>query len=259
MRENGATGRLLALTVLLALLSGCAAGAGGRAAVPQPPVDPQAEAAIADESFRKAAALSRDGRMAEAAPWFERAATRGHTAAQVTLGTMYLLGRGVPRDPAKAAGWYRMAAEAGDAWAQFSLGKMYLGGNGVPRDLDEGIRLQRLAAEQGHPGAQYNMGALYYNGEGVERDYAAAALWLERAARQGDTAAQLVLGRMYSTPHKGVRLDRVRAYAWLSLAATAGNEEAGAMADELRRGMSAAERVAARSLARRLSQDLPQG
>lgn len=250
---------MVAAVLLVAFLSGCAAGTGGRAVAPQPPADPQAQAAIADESFRKAAALSRDGRMAEAVPWFERAATRGHTAAQVTLGTMYLLGRGVPRNPERAAEWYRMAADAGDAWAQFSLGKMYLGGNGVPRDLREGIRLQRLAAEQGHPGAEYNMGVLYYNGEGVDRDYAAAALWMERAARQGDTEAQMVLGRMYSTPHNGVRLDRVRAYAWYSLAAASGNEAAGDKAEELQRGMSAAERVAARSLARRLAQELPQG
>lgn len=247
---------LAALTILLPLLSGC--GAGTRpVAEPETPVDPEVAAAIADESFRKATALSRDGRIADAAPWFERAARHGHVDAQVMLGTMYLVGRGVGKDPVAAAEWYGVAAEAGDPWAQFSLGNMYLEGNGVPRDVKKGIRLERLAAEQGHQGAQYNLGALFYNGDAVARDYAAAANWFERAARQGDTRSQLTLGRIYSTPHDGIPLDRVRAHAWLSLAATGGNEEARTLADRLGRGMSAAERASSRSMVRRLAQDLP--
>ena len=40
-----------------------------------------------------------------------QAAEQGDAAAQYTLGRLYELGRGVPKDEAKAAHWYRKAAE----------------------------------------------------------------------------------------------------------------------------------------------------
>lgn len=248
-------GRLTAIFVGLALLSGCAAGVARPVIPQQADVDPAVATAIAEESFRKGAALVRDGRIDQSVQWYRRAATHGHDGAQWILGTMYLMGRGVDADPAVAAAWYRQAAESGHADAQLSLANMYLRGEGVRRDATEAARLLGLAADQGHPQAQFNLGALYYNGDGVERDYAAAQRWMEKAARQGNADAQYTLGRMYSAPHDGVRLDRMRAHAWYSLAAANGNEMSEKEAASLARTMSAAERASARALARRLVPD----
>lgn len=234
-------------------IAACAAGYDPAVEPSKPAVLVRPDAEIAGESFRKAIALQREGRMADAVQWYRAAAERGHVDAQFILGTMYRTGRGVSRDYEKAADWYQQAALAGNAWAQFSLGNMHIRGEGLPRNPLEGVRLYRLAAAQGHPEAQYNLGVLYYNGDGVARDYVEAENWFSRAARNGDSSSQFALGRMYSTPHSGVRLDRVRAHAWYTLAADNDYPGAAAAAESLELKMSAAERASSRSMARRFA------
>ena len=60
---------------------------------------------------------SLEGRDAEAARWYHRAAVRGDEVAQTLLASAYLEGRGVVRDPKLAYAWYHIAAEAGHARA----------------------------------------------------------------------------------------------------------------------------------------------
>ena len=244
------------LIVALAMLAGCAAGGTARIVAPppveEPPLDPRSEAAIAEDSFRKALALSRDGRFAESAQWYERAAMRNHHQAQFVLGSMYRSGKGVTRHPGTAVQWYVRSANLGNAWAQFSLGNMYIRGEGLARNAAEGARLYRLAAKQQHREAQYNLGALHYNGKGVAQSYTEAERWFTRAAGGGDIWAQFALGRLYSTPHDGIALDRVRGHAWYLVAASGGHKKAAAAAAKLAKTMSPAERASSRSLSRRL-------
>lgn len=248
----------LFLFLFVLLAAGCAAGPETVAVSPRPPEQARPDSEIAGESFRKAVALQREGRMVDAVPWYRAAAERGHVVAQFILGTMYRTGRGVNQDYTQAAYWYQRAALAGNAWAQFGLGTMYMRGEGLPRNPYEGIRLYRLAAAQGHREAQYNLGVLYYNGNGVAQDYAEAERWFSMAARNGDAASQFALGRMYSTPHNGVRLDLVWAHAWYTLAAGNDHPDAAAAADRLALKMSAAERASSRAMARRFAAEIGQ-
>ena len=55
----------------------------------------------------------------------------------------------------------RKQAQAGDAASQVSLGRMYLDGKGVPLDMSQGVMWLGKAAEQGHPHAQYLLGVVY--------------------------------------------------------------------------------------------------
>jgi TPR repeat protein len=71
----------------------------------------------------------------EAVRWFRRAADQGNAAAQTSLGHMYELGKGVPRDSAEAICWYRKAADQGDAAAMLLLGERYESGDGVPQSF----------------------------------------------------------------------------------------------------------------------------
>lgn len=238
------------MTILLVgLLAGCAAGGSARIdppAAPEPP-DP----AVAREAFQEAMSLARDGHLSSAAPYYLKAAEKDHAEAQYILATMYKTGRGMSRDMDQAAHWYRRAADGGFPLAQFTLGNIYMNGDGVPRNVPMAVELFRLAAEQDYAQAQYNLGVYYYT-LGAATDYRAAELWFVRAARQGEPTSQYALGRLYATPHDGVRLDRVRAYAWYSLAATNGHAEARAITARMNKQFSAAERAAARSLARGL-------
>jgi hypothetical protein len=61
-------------------------------------------------------------------------ADQGNAEAQDRLGTMYVVGEGVPKNNSEAVKWYRRAADQGNADAQSHLGLMYAAGEGVPRD-----------------------------------------------------------------------------------------------------------------------------
>ena len=149
---------------------------------------------------------------------FRPLAEKGNYYAQVTLGFMYDMGRGVPQDYAEAARWHRRAADAGYATAQYMMGVSYAAGRGVPQDYAEAARWYRLAAAQGNPDAQNNLGVMYAKGQGVPQDYAEAARWYRRAADAGHAQAQYNLGVSYAAG-QGVPQDYVQAHKWYNLAA----------------------------------------
>lgn len=60
-------------------------------------------------------------------------------AEEVRLGSSYLTGKGVPKDPVQSAYWFRKAADQGDAGAQNELGYFYTYGLACNR-----IRRKRL-------------------------------------------------------------------------------------------------------------------
>jgi TPR repeat protein len=76
---------------------------------------PRAETGDVNAMVGLAHVASMEGRDADAALWYHRAATRGHAGAQVLLASAYLEGRGVARDPKLAYAWYHLAAEKGHA------------------------------------------------------------------------------------------------------------------------------------------------
>ena len=129
-------------------------------------------------------------RFAAAVQRFRRAAERGDTEAQITLGSLYMEGEGVPKDEAEAVRWYRMAAEQGNATAQFFLGVMYVNGDGVPQDATEAVRWYPMAAEQGNANAQFNLGSMYEHGSGVGRDFIRAHKWYNLAASRFQASEQ---------------------------------------------------------------------
>ena len=59
-------------------------------------------------------------RLAEAEDFkhLRMAAEKGE--AQLNLGLLYDIGKGVPEDDGEAVKWYRKAAEQGDPWAQYN-------------------------------------------------------------------------------------------------------------------------------------------
>jgi hypothetical protein len=157
-----------------------------------------------------------------------RAAEKGDVDAKYYLGTMYLEGRGVPRDREEAESFLRSAAalgdggarqclhllgapksakeveeiraaaEGGDASAQYELGLMYFDGRGVSRNIGNihhAARWLRLAAEQGFPAAQYRLGRMIKAGQGHEEDYREGSRWITLAANRGSVPAQIAIAK----------------------------------------------------------------
>lgn len=77
-------------------------------------------------------------------------AEQGDADAQIILGFMYTLGRGVAKNDAEAVRWYRLAAEQGYARAQLNLGVMYGSGQGMPQNLVTAYMWVNLAVAQGY-------------------------------------------------------------------------------------------------------------
>lgn len=141
----------------------------------------------------------RDGRFAEAAGWYERAARQGLAEAQNNLGVMLKDGQGVERDEAGAVEWFRKAARQGNVLAQSNLGWMFHGGRGVEQDYDSARYWYCKAAEQGHAAAQNNLGLLFRDGLGLPQDSDSARYWFAKAAEQGLRQARHNLGRLKET------------------------------------------------------------
>lgn len=149
-----------------------------------------------------------DGDHDEAVAAFEAAAQGGLAAANTRLGDYHLFGIGpLRRDADAAAVYYRAAAEAGDPAGQMTLGLLYRLGAGVPRDTERMVALMRQAADGGYHFAQFRLGQTYLTGDGIpggadaalgipDRDE--AARYLSMAAEQGNIEAVLNLARIYS-------------------------------------------------------------
>lgn len=167
------------------------------------------------------------------------AARNGHPEAQYNLGVRYEAGRGVPRNYHKATTWFRRAAHQEHAGAQYRLAGLYERGWRVPPDRQQqgspefvapdhrqALIWYKKAARNKHPEAQYDLGQMYENGKGVRFNFPAAANWYRHAARGGHVTAQFTLAAWYAAG-LGMPRDKVKAYAWWSVAMTQGKPEHG--------------------------------
>lgn len=121
---------------------------------------------------------------------FRKAAEQGDINAQVSLGQMYLVGRGGPRNDVKAAHWYGKAAEQGHAEAQVIIGLLYEEGQGVPQDYLEAARWYQKASEQKHARALRQLGQMYKHGRGVSQDEILAHVYFNLSGSFGDNVAR---------------------------------------------------------------------
>ena len=188
-----------------------------------------------------------------------RDATRGDSAAQYEVGSMYQNGRGVKADRSRAIEWYTKAAgqdnakavsrlelmkanesrfmktEAlamqGDVDSQYDLGKMYEKGVGTGIDYKLARDFYEKAAARGHTNAGYSLGLMYHEGTGLKRNNRTAFKWFMGAAEKGSTPAQYYLGKLYASG-AGVRKNYAAALEWYTRAADGGFDQArGAIID----------------------------
>ena len=103
---------------------------------------------------------------------------------------------GVARNEMTAAEWYEKAANQGYAWAQMSLGLLYVNGRGVLLDFPKGIFWLRNAADRNDRKAQYNLGWAYESGSGVPKDIQEAIKWYGKAADGGNQDARARLASL---------------------------------------------------------------
>jgi uncharacterized protein len=135
--------------------------------------------------------LLNQGRFIEAYDLTLPLATAGVTNAQMILGWMYQVGKGVDRDLEQAKVWYRSALDSQSPRAEFYLGTVYWNES----DFVEAIVWFQKAASHGSTPAMYQLGRMYRHGVGVPRDQILAAKYVDDAARGGHIFARRDLAR----------------------------------------------------------------
>lgn len=148
------------------------------------------------------------------------------TEAYLSLAQIYMLGLGVPVNPAEARKWYEKASDLNYSPATNTLAGAWLKGYGGRKDARTALSLYKKAGEEGYVAAQYNAGRMYYLGaEGVPQDLKAAGAWFVTAARSGHTGALYAVARMLDLG-EGVKADPAKALVYYKAAALKANPAA---------------------------------
>jgi len=166
----------------------------------------------------------------------------GDTDALFSAGMKLYHGKGVVQDRKKALRWLLIAAEDG----KFSLeslniiGQAYFKGIDIEKNYVESRRWLSLLANQDSYSGKNDLAYMLYNGLGGDKDYAKAFQLYMQASVHGDVLAQANLGLMYATG-AGTKIDKIRAYAWCSIAASQGNVVAARNRNAISEDMSSTE------------------
>jgi TPR repeat protein len=206
--------------------------------------DREAQQRLADLGGEHAVAEERQG-----VEWVKRAARGGLCAAQNELAFYYRKGgRGVRPDWGEAVKLYREAAERGFESSQHRLAELLIERNTGAGDLAEGIEWLRKAADQGCAKAQFELAQQYSSGNGEPRNAGETPVALySKSARAGHPNAEYALAERYRTG-LGVATDRVKAFAWYSVAAEQGQEQATEQRDRVGISLTEADRQRARAM-----------
>jgi len=100
----------------------------------------------------------------------KKSAIAGNIESQFTLGTIYYLGRQVPKDDVASRFWFNNAYSNGSLEAQVNLASMYQYGEGGNKDLKKALSLYADAAQKGSPVAFYSLGKMYLTGDVLEKN-----------------------------------------------------------------------------------------
>jgi len=138
--------------------------------------------------------------------WMLQAAEKGFPPAYGRLGSFYLNGTGVQRDPEKAVMYFQKGADLGIAWAQEQLGecmssKLFNQFNPLTTRInkDDGAAVSwfKKAANQADPSALYCLGFCYEAGRGIDKDMNRAIECYKESAKQEHAVAYYALGTIY--------------------------------------------------------------
>ncbi len=149
------------------------------------------------------------------------------TEAYITLAKIYMVGWGVPRNPAEAVHWYKTADEWGYIPATHIVGRAYRSGYGVTKDIRKAVDYFKRASDAGYAPSQYALGEIYYLGdEGIPQDKVTAGAYLLAAARKGEPNALYAMGRLYELGEGGASADPAKALVYYKEAALKGQADA---------------------------------
>jgi TPR repeat protein len=139
-------------------------------------------------------------------------AEQGDHDAQVMVGIMYALGRGVVANEATAASWWKRAGDIG--YGQYGAGLVLVQGVGGPIDEKAALGWFEKSASSGFWASELMAAAMYQNGKGAPKNLDKAYHWYQRAAEDGAVAGQVATAGLATADNRSTR-DLVEGYKWL--------------------------------------------
>lgn len=120
-------------------------------------------------------------------------AENGNISAQINVGEMYGLGRGVYPDRNRMIYWYKKAAATGNTESQLILARTYI----EMEDYDQAIVWLNQAVDSGDPTAKSLLAIMYLLGEGVIKNPEKALSLYKEAAKKNELLSLVNLGLIY--------------------------------------------------------------
>lgn len=118
------------------------------------------------------------------------------------IGYIYSQNEILPHDYNKAMKYFLMSVEINNNCnALDGIGSLYLMGYGVPKNITKACEYYELSAQQNNPKSIYMLGCIYYIGLGVTKDEMKAKSYFESAANLNYSQAFISLGDFYFNRH----------------------------------------------------------
>ena len=124
--------------------------------------------------------------------WYQKGARLGNTECERILGHVYFQGVGVERNLDTAMQYFEKAAAKGHAAAQNGVGRCHY----EKGRYEEAFKWHTKSAAQGYATAEIKLGILYGDGLGVTKDISKAIEWYTKAAETGVVIAAKCLRKL---------------------------------------------------------------
>lgn len=173
--------------------------------------------AVAHAAYKDGLILVRKGQWAKAIKEFGELASTGHAPSQFSLGLIYHLGRGVPRDLEKAYNLYKESAMQDHPPAVNNIGMMYLNGEYVAKNQSIAFLLFEKASAA-HSQAKDNLAQCYENGWGVGIDVEKAKNFYQLAGEEGYKLGYFHLAQLHEEGRGGAPVNIDEAIRWYQIA-----------------------------------------
>ncbi len=164
---------------------------------------------------------------AEAVRLYMPCADAGDADAQNTIGYMYLMGKGIPKNRELAVKLLTEAWKNGSSQAAYRLAYMYDSGQDFnDPDLDRAYDWYTRAADMGNPDAEFALAGIMFMQDGPYSDQARGNQLLLKAADSGQHEAEEQAGMMYAYGGGGLKRDPAKAVKYLEAACEGGVQQA---------------------------------
>ncbi|MFY0254335.1 tetratricopeptide repeat protein [Chitinophaga sp. 30R24] len=117
----------------------------------------------------------------------KQSANKGNAEALYAIGTWYLHGTFVEKNPFLAVEYFLISIEGNYSNAYFDLAVCYENGDGVKKSFKKAFECYLNAALLGDKQAIYEVGRCYYYGIGISKNEGIANIWLRQAKEKGIT------------------------------------------------------------------------